>query len=214
MAPHPIRLSTVIGALLLVVLIETAAARLAASAGWTSPALLAIVRALQIAGMVGVVGFQTKGLSAIGWAVAQWPRGLKIGAGWSLGMAVAAAAGMAFLRLTGRDPVALIRTPLPDAPSALAWFLIAGCLLGPVAEEICFRGIIYTCCRRWGVAAALGVTTALFVALHVPQGLPLVQITGGLVFALAYETSRNLMAPIVVHVAGNSAIFFLSYIFR
>jgi membrane protease YdiL (CAAX protease family) len=214
MAPNPIRLSTVIGALVLVVLIETVAARLAPLFGWTSPALLAIVRALQITGMVGVVGYQANGLNAIGGAIMQWPRGLKIGAGWSLGMAVAAAAGMAFLRLTGHDPLALIRAPLPDAPSALVWFLIAGCLLGPVAEEICFRGILYTYFRRWGVAAALGVTTALFVALHAPQGLPLVQIAGGLVFALAYETSRNLMAPIVVHVAGNSAIFFLSYIFR
>jgi membrane protease YdiL (CAAX protease family) len=38
----------------------------------------------------------------------------------------------------------------------------------------------------------------------------LAQIIGGIVFALAYEASGNLLVPITIHVLGNLAIFTLS----
>ena len=56
----------------------------------------------------------------------------------------------------------------------------------------------------------MAVSTAIFAALHAVHGLPLVQITGGIVFAVAYETTGNLTVPMVIHVAANCAIFALS----
>jgi membrane protease YdiL (CAAX protease family) len=85
-----------------------------------------------------------------------------------------------------------------------------GGLIAPVAEELCFRGIVYSFFRRWGILIALVASTALFVALHTFQGLPVVQIVGGIVFAIAYETTGNLMVPITIHCLGNITIFTLS----
>ena len=49
-----------------------------------------------------------------------------------------------------------------------------------------------------------------FVAMHLPAGLPVTQVVGGLVFALAYEYSGSLLAPILIHALGNLAIFSLA----
>jgi len=37
-------------------------------------------------------------------------------------------------------------------------------------------------------------------------------VVGGIVFAIAYETEGSLMAPLTIHVLGNTAIFALSWI--
>jgi len=41
-------------------------------------------------------------------------------------------------------------------------------------------------------------------------GIPLPQVVGGIVFAVAYEIEGSLMVPITIHVLGNLAIFTLS----
>jgi hypothetical protein len=41
-------------------------------------------------------------------------------------------------------------------------------------------------------------------------GIPLAQVVGGIVFAVAYEIEGSLMVPITIHVLGNLAIFTLS----
>ena len=84
-----------------------------------------------------------------------------------------------------------------------------GGIVAPVTEEIVFRGVIFGYLRRWGLPAAVLVSTALFAALHLPA-VPATQIVGGMVFAVAYHTGKSLMVPIVIHVLGNLAIFSLS----
>lgn len=171
---------------------------------------LGLTRLVQIAALLVCVIRLEGSLSAIGWSPATWQRGVAKGALWSLGFALAALLGMGILFLAGHNPFALLKMPLPSSrPELLLLFLVGGAI-GPVAEEICFRGVLYTFFRRWGVWVALLVSTAIFVALHSVNGLPVTQIAGGIVFALAFETSRNLMVPITVHVLGNSALFFLS----
>jgi membrane protease YdiL (CAAX protease family) len=137
--------------------------------------------------------------------------------GWRWGMAgaglfaVLASAGAVVLVLMGIDPLALIHTPLPPTMIEKALFIVVGGIIAPIAEELLFRGFIYTYCRRWGILAALILSTAVFAALHLP-GLPLTQIVGGLAFALAYEVSGSLIAAILIHSLGNLAIFALSLI--
>ena len=84
-----------------------------------------------------------------------------------------------------------------------------GGIVAPVAEEIFFRGLIFGYLRRWGIPAAILISTALFAAFHLPA-VPVTQIVGGAVFAIAYHTGRSLMVPIVIHTLGNLAIFTLS----
>ena len=50
-------------------------------------------------------------------------------------------------------------------------------------------------------------STAEFAAAHSFSEVPVIQIIGGLVFAVSYEIEKNLMVPIVVHTFGNTALF-------
>ena len=141
-------------------------------------------------------------------------RGLKRGALWSAGFgAVAALAGIV-LHFAGVDPVALIHVGLPNQGARLALFVVIAGLVGPIAEELFFRGVVYGFLRRWGILAAVIGSTLLFIwAHHLQGGIPVPQAVGGLVFAISYETEKNLWVPVVIHVTGNLALFTLPLIF-
>jgi membrane protease YdiL (CAAX protease family) len=136
--------------------------------------------------------------------------GFRKGLVWSIGFA--AAAGLLFfvLWITGRNPLMLVRSPLPEGVYQRLLFFIVGGLVAPVAEEIVFRGLIFGYLRRWGLPAAVLISTAMFAAIHFGQVIPVTQIVGGMVFAIAYHTGKSLMVPIVIHMLGNLAIFTLS----
>ena len=211
MAPEPIKLKCAISSLCAVAATEL-------FAGWIlkrlaiAPLLgLTLLRLVQIGAILTIVIKQEpNGLGAIGWQPRQWLQGLKKGAIWSAGFALLAACAMAVLALMGKSPLMQFRSILPSARIELLLFFLTGVLVAPVAEELFFRGILYRYFRRWGVAMALAASTALFVVLHAHRGLPLTQIVGGLLFAVAYESSGNLMVPITIHALGNLAIFSLS----
>lgn len=212
MAPNSIQLKTLAGALVFVLATEALAAMGADLIPLPGLALLGLVRLVQITGILIMVIYWESGLVSIALSPGAWGRGLARGAVWSLGFALAAAIGMTLLYLSGNNPLTIVRTPMPKPGVELGLFFMVGGLIGPLAEEICFRGILYTFFRRWGILFAIITSTALFVALHAVHGLPLTQIMGGIVFAVAYETSRNLMVPITIHVLGNLAIFSLSLV--
>lgn len=154
------------------------------------------------------------GLGSLGLNRAQLRLGGKKGLVWSAGFGAAAAAGAGVWHLFGGDPMALVRTPLPQEGWPLMVFLLVGGLAGPVAEEVFFRGMIFGYFRRWGLAPALALSTLTFVLAHFKVGLPLNQLVGGIVFGLAYESTGSLMTPITIHVLGNLAIFGLALIGR
>lgn len=210
MATNPIKPTTIVLTLAAVTAAEVLGGMVVRRS--TIPPLfwLGLFRLLQTAAVLWIVVRQESGLNAIGWEPGTWPAGLKKGAAWSMGFGLLAGCAMLVLHLTGRDPLLFLRCPLPTAKSELVLFFLVGGLIAPVAEEICFRGILYTYFRRWGVCPALMASTAIFVGLHSIQGLPLPQIVGGLVFAMAYEITGNLTVPITIHALGNLAIFGLS----
>lgn len=210
MAPDPIKIITLAASLALVAAVEWTAPWLIQITDWPVITVLGLIRLLEIGAMIGMVLYFETGLSAIGWPPATWIRGIGIGALWSLGFALAAASAMAVLYVMGQNPLTMLRTSLPGEHSGLLTFFLVGGLIAPLAEEICFRGLVYTFFRRWGIVTAVIASTLLFVVLHSVHGFPLVQIIGGLVFAMSFEITRNLMVPIVIHVLGNSAIFALS----
>ena len=147
------------------------------------------------------------GLGRIGLSKASILPGLLRGLAWSAG--IGAAAGFLFLVLyhLGINPTAWLPVRVPrEVPALMALFIVGG-LIGPVAEEVFFRGILYGYLRRWGVIPAMVVSTAGFVMLHSSAGFT--QIAGGILFAAAYETSGCLMTSITIHVAGNTALFTL-----
>ncbi len=211
MAAERIALKTMALATAGVIAIELLARR--AISGLALPPLagVGLARAADIALMAGVVAASEEGWAGMGLGRGGLRRGLGRGLIWSAGFGtlagIAALAGF----LAGVDPLRMIRMTVPAGRVESALLLVVGGLIGPLAEEIYFRGILYGFLRRWGVVAAMGGSTAIFVGLHPGGGgIPVTQIVGGLLFAAAYEIEKNLLVPIVIHVLGNLAIFGLA----
>jgi hypothetical protein len=192
------------------VLIE-AAARLAASGGLLAPlALVGWARVAGLALMAVLVPACGIRWGALGLEPGSLRRGLGRGLLWAGGFGAAAGLGFAVLKAGGLDPLGLIR-PVRGVPAAeLPAFFLVGGVIGPLAEEFYFRGYVFGALRRFGFAAALLASTAVFTLLHpAAGGVPVVQLVGGLLFATAYEIEKSLVAPAVIHVLGNLAIFTL-----
>ena len=152
-------------------------------------------------------------MSSVGLAPSKIVTGLKRGLIWSAGFGICALLGFGVLYAAGMNPVSLIRTRFPQGAPAVILFFAVGGLVAPIAEEVFFRGIFYGFIRRWGVLLAIVCSTAVFVIPHsINAGIPVTQIVGGIVFAVAYEVEGNLMVPITIHVLGNTSIFALSLV--
>jgi membrane protease YdiL (CAAX protease family) len=175
--------------------------------------ILATARLLQVLLIILIVVTWGKGLSSIGLARSEMVSGLKKGLLWSVGFGALATMACVGLFAAGINPLTLIRARLPTQTSDLILFFIVGGMVGPVAEELLFRGILYGFLRRWGVIVALVLSTLIFVLCHpVSHGIPVTRLLGGIVFAVAYEIGGSLIVPITIHALGNLAIFTLSLI--
>jgi membrane protease YdiL (CAAX protease family) len=92
-----------------------------------------------------------------------------------------------------------------------AIFLLTSCLLAPIAEELVFRGILYRMTREWWNAAVCTIVISLlFAGLHFAfHQAPFLPFCGSLVFCLAYEKTKSILSPILVHIMGNLIIYAL-----
>jgi membrane protease YdiL (CAAX protease family) len=175
--------------------------------------ILGATRIFESALIILVVLNWGKGLSSIGLMPSMIFQGFKKGLAWSACFGIATAFAFIALLLFDTDPFALIKTKLPETPGEIILFFSVAGVVGPVAEEAFFRGILYGFLRRWGFFIALAVSTLLFALAHpIAYRLPLPQIVGGILFAVSYEVEGNLMVPMTIHVLGNLAIFSLSLI--
>jgi uncharacterized protein len=193
---------------LAVVLIEFGAGVMGSRLPQASLAILGSARILDSLILLYIVYGRTGRFSALGLDRSRLLIGLKKGLIWAAGFAVFVGFFFVFLHLFGHDPFALIRTRIPEPGGKRALFFLVGGVVGPVAEELFFRGIIYGFFRRWGILPALSASTFFFVIFHVPGPvIPFTQITGGILFGISYEKEKCLMVPIVIHCLGNIAIF-------
>jgi membrane protease YdiL (CAAX protease family) len=96
---------------------------------------------------------------------------------------------------------------LPTEPSAL-WLALIGAVIGaPIAEELIFRGFIFTAVRtRWGYPLALGLTSVLFAAMHFdPTGVyALLVLPSAFLLGWLREKTGGIAAPILVHATFNA----------
>lgn len=78
-------------------------------------------------------------------------------------------------------------------------------LLGPLFEEILFRGMLYPAAKkRFGTKNAIIATAAFFALVHFNsfQFLPIMGL--GVLLTLLYEVTGSLIPSIVVHMVNNS----------
>jgi membrane protease YdiL (CAAX protease family) len=215
METDKIKLSTLLISIAGIAAVELAA-RMLISRNLLAPLPgVGVARLAEIIFLLILVYSREKGLSIIGLSADRIYRGFKRGGLWAVSFGVAAGIVLGVFHLAGYKVTALFHMQLPSENSALITFLLTGALIGPVAEEIFFRGVIYGFFRRWGIPAAIILSTLLFVIPHTHASgpiIPVTQLIGGILFAVAYEIERNLLVPITIHITGNLAIFALSLI--
>ena len=213
MEAKKIKIKTLIICLGAICLVEAARWLVTSRDLWDPMIGLGTARLLETILILLIVLLWGKGLTSIGLAPAKIFPGFIKGLTWSVGFGVLALLGFFVLSISGHDPLQLIKTSLPRRPGDIFLFYLVGGIIAPVAEEVFFRGILYGFFRRWGVVVALVLSTAFFVVPHLGgHGLPITQIVGGVLFAIAYEIEGNLITPITIHSLGNLTIFTISLV--
>ena len=103
--------------------------------------------------------------------------------------------------------------------SELSWShffvtLLGAGLFAPVAEELFFRGFLYTALRqRFGIVAAAMISSLGFAVGHIDAlGVVAASFIMGLALALAYEYTRSLWTAIAIHVFNNSLAVAMVYL--
>jgi membrane protease YdiL (CAAX protease family) len=179
--------------------------------GFSPLVLLATSRFIEAALIIGVALRGKKGLSVVGLRTGKVLSGFRRGLLWSAGFGGIVLLVFISLQVMGIDPLPLIQTHLPLNTGDLILFFLVGGIISPVTEELLFRGVVYGFLRRWGVAPAVMISSLAFFLAHMDfTGFFVIQITGGILFALTYEVEKNLMVPITLHMLGNLAIFSIS----
>ncbi len=88
-------------------------------------------------------------------------------------------------------------------------------VIGPMAEEVLFRGMIYNALRRrLPILAAAIIQAIAFGALH-QYGAMQAGVAGflGFCLALVYEWRRSLVTPIIMHGLHNAAVLALAWLY-
>ena len=105
------------------------------------------------------------------------------------------------------------------APQGFVWLhfvavLITVGIIAPVAEEMIFRGVLYSWFRsRFNVPLAITLNAGLFGLIHLGYPLPLMALVAlmGAVFSWSFERTGSLWVPIVLHIGQNSAVVIAIY---
>lgn len=142
-----------------------------------------------------------------------WPRGgLAAIAASVVGLlAIATAAGLAVYAIDKAALASDLR-PFAELARSRAWWvlLLAAGVGAPVAEELLFRGFLFSGLRSspLGFYGTAVVTTLFWTSLHAtysPYGLALVFLIG-MFFALLRERTGSIISSITAHAVYNSSI--------
>ncbi len=99
-----------------------------------------------------------------------------------------------------------------QAPSLVAYSVFLACVIGPVLEEIFFRGFCYPAFKkRWGRGWGLVLSAAFFGLIHQNYFAFLPIFVLGLSLGYLYEKRGTLVPSIVLHIVHNS--IFVAYFF-
>ena len=95
----------------------------------------------------------------------------------------------------------------PAQRTYLILFLIYVCLLGPILEEIIFRGFILKSMQKYGNLTAIIVSSILFSMFHLNLVQFINPVLMGIVLAFIAIKSKSIVPSIIVHIFNNSITF-------
>jgi membrane protease YdiL (CAAX protease family) len=179
-----------------------------AADGYVAALALATVGGAAMAAAIGYRG----GVAVADWDLSLSRRGVLEGVGavvayYALLFAAAIVATVAF----GFDPNAATTGGGVDAPTVtLVALFVANGVLGPIAEEVAWRGVVQTALTEAvGVAAGVAVTAIAFAAKHllVDLAAPPLRVASLVFLAFAFGVLRHRNgtgSAIVAHVLANT----------
>ncbi|MFQ5860232.1 MAG: lysostaphin resistance A-like protein [Dehalococcoidia bacterium] len=89
--------------------------------------------------------------------------------------------------------------------AAQLWSLLLVVMLGPLAEEVFFRGFLFAGLLPYlGVPGAVGLSAAVFSLAHAAPGAMLPAFFTGLLLAWLYHRTRTIWSPFLAHAAQNA----------
>jgi len=102
-----------------------------------------------------------------------------------------------------------------DRPAVLWMTALLACLVGPMAEELFFRGVVYAAVRRrTSRLTAMLVSGGIFALIHTsPIGFVPIMVLGCLLAHL-YERTGSLVGPLVIHSFHNSLLLGMAMLYR
>ena len=102
-----------------------------------------------------------------------------------------------------------------NRPAVLGLTALLACLVGPAAEELFFRGVVFSVLhRRLSRAAAIGLSAGAFALLHGNLiGCPSIWLLGCLL-AYLYERTGSLTGPLMIHVLHNTLLMSMALMIR
>jgi membrane protease YdiL (CAAX protease family) len=134
---------------------------------------------------------------------------------WTVGVYVAQYLAIVIYELAGAHVRVAFAFPQHGHQAALSAFAVFAIVIGPAAEEILFRGVLYRLLReRGGIVLALVVQAAAFAFMHWFAGAPLANVPiyglGGVGLGLLYERTGSLLPGIAMHAFINASAFELA----
>ena len=97
----------------------------------------------------------------------------------------------------------------------LVFFTVFVALVGPLIEEIFFRGFAYPAVRaRFGPAAGMALTACIFSAMHMSLTAFVPIFFLGVFLAYLYEKTGSLVPSMTAHVLHNAIMVFLTLGFK
>ncbi len=97
-------------------------------------------------------------------------------------------------------------------PFLIGYSIFLACLLGPVIEEIFFRGFCYPALKKvWGVKFAMPATAVFFAWIHQSTFAFWPIFILGMILVYLYEKRGSLIPSITLHILHNS--IFIGYFF-
>ncbi len=183
--------------------------------------LIAVILAVQTAGLIGAIYFFAIYRRGLAWAEI----GLRpLPQGWLVRAAAVALIAFILASLVNLGVQSLMDEPPPNpqfnliAPDGFSWrgLLITLAFVGaivPFAEELFFRGLIYGWLRRrMSVSYAAAVSGLGFAVLHGIWWLIPALALLGIVLALIYERSGSIWTAVITHGLFNSFTTVLFYL--
>ncbi|HEY3846495.1 MAG TPA: CPBP family intramembrane glutamic endopeptidase [Acetobacteraceae bacterium] len=126
---------------------------------------------------------------------------------WVIGYVMALIRFQTFNAYVATRVPAVLTLPVSGGPILLAIMLLLAVAVAPLAEELFFRGWLWTALRRsWGVWPTALCTAGLWLGIHALDGpvRALILLPTAILLSLARHYGGSVRASLLVHVVNNA----------